>query len=62
MTDKIIAEPADFTHGKAYLRELLFYMVEDFLERGGRIQVCRPCFAMGCEIRPVVRQAIRGGK
>jgi hypothetical protein len=60
--DKIIAERADFALGKRYLRELIELMTIDFLDRGGRIQHLRPCFAVGCEIRPAVRQAIRRGQ
>lgn len=60
--DKIIAERADFALGKRYLRELIELMTIDFLDRGGRIVRCRPAFAMGCEIRPAVRQAIRRGQ
>lgn len=55
----IIAERADFALGKAYLRELIALMTIDYLDRGGRIQRLKPCFAPGCEIRPAVRAMIR---
>lgn len=61
MEDKVIAEREDFGHGKAYLRELLFHMVQDFLDRGNKITVCRPAFAVGCEIGATKRMAIRQG-
>lgn len=57
----IIAERADFSLGRTYLRDLVALMTLDFLDRGGRITQCQPAFAMGCEIRPVVRQMIRRG-
>jgi hypothetical protein len=60
--DKIIAERFDFNMGKRYLSELIQLMTIDFVERGGVIEVGRPAFAMGCEMRPVVRQAIRSGR
>lgn len=59
---KLIVERFDFSMGKNYLRELLTLAVQNFLDLGGEITVCRPAFAMGCEIRPVVRQAIRSGR
>ena len=59
MKDLVIAERQDFEHGKAYLRELLFYMVESFLEAGGKITKCPTVFATGCEIPVPVRQMIR---
>lgn len=59
MKDLIIAEREDFTHGKAYLRELLFHMVESFLEAGGKITKCPTVFAYGCETPVAVRQMIR---
>lgn len=59
MQDLVIAERQDFAHGKAYLRELLFYMVDSFLEAGGKITKCPTVFAYGCEIPVPVRQAIR---
>lgn len=60
--DKIIAEPADFSHGKRYLSELISLMTLDFIDRGGRITVCKPAFAAGCETPTCVRQAIRAGR
>lgn len=57
----VIAERQDFTHGKAYLREILFFMIESFLEAGGTIKKCPTVFASGCEIPSSVRQAIRSG-
>ena len=56
---KLIIERFDFSMGKKYLRELLAMATMDFLDRGGRIQQCRPAFAYGCETKSVVRQAIR---
>lgn len=60
--DKIIAERADFALGKRYLSELISLMTLDFLDRGGKITVCRPAFAAGCETPSAVRQAIRAGR
>lgn len=60
--DKMIAERFDFNMGKRYLSELMQLMTIDYVERGGVVQVCRPAFAVGCEIRPAVRQAIRSGR
>lgn len=57
--DKMIAERADFKLGKRYLSELIALMTIDFQERGERIQVLRPAFAVGCEMRPSVMSAIR---
>lgn len=57
--DKMIAERYDFQMGKRYLSELISLMTSDYLERGQKITVCRPAFAMGCEMKSNVRLAIR---
>jgi hypothetical protein len=59
--DKIIAERPDFKLGKRYLSELIALMTLDFLERGGKITVLRPAFAVGCETPSNVRHLIRRG-
>ena len=60
--DKIIAERADFSLGKRYLSDLIQLMTLDFIDRGGKITVCKPAFAAGCETPIAVRQAIRAGR
>lgn len=59
MKDLVIAEREDFSYDRAYLRIMLFYMVESFLEAGGKITKCPTVFATGCEIPVPVRQMIR---
>jgi hypothetical protein len=60
--DKLMTiERFDFNLGKKYLRDLLEWATIDYLNHRGKITQCRPAFAVGCEIRPAVRQAIRRG-
>lgn len=63
MDEKLaIFYPFDFQMGRDYLRFMMEVATNDFLEKGNKITQCRPAFAVGCEIRPAVRQAIRRGR
>jgi hypothetical protein len=52
----------DFQQGRDYLRAVCQWAVQDFLEKGHQITVCRPAFAVGCETPSLVRRAIRYGR
>lgn len=56
---KLIIERFDFSMGKAYLREILALAVQNFQDLGGKITICPPVFAYGCETPSCVRQAVR---
>ena len=56
---KLVVERFDFSMGKQYLREILSLATQNFLDLGGKITVCRPVFANGCETPSCVRQAVR---
>ena len=56
---KLVIERFDFSMGKEYLREILALAVQNFQDLGGKITVCRPAFAYGCETPSCVRQAVR---
>jgi hypothetical protein len=58
---KLVIERFDFNLGKNYLREILALAVDNFLELGGRIKVCPPAYAMGCETPSSVRSMVRKG-
>lgn len=47
---------------KEALHQLAFFAHAQFLADGGKVTVCRPAFAAGCETPSVVRQAIRAGR
>lgn len=47
---------------KEALHQLAFYAHAQFLADGGKVTVCRPAFAAGCETPIAVRQAIRAGR
>lgn len=47
---------------KEALHQLAFFAHAQFLADGGKVTVCPPAFAAGCETPSVVRQAIRAGR
>lgn len=49
----------DFNLGKLYLRQMMELATLDFLDRGGKITVCRPAYAFGCETPSNVRSMVR---
>jgi hypothetical protein len=56
---KLVIAPYDLSMGKEYVRELLALATQNFLDLGGKITICRPAFAYGCETPSCVRQAVR---
>ena len=47
---------------KRQMSALIAAYTNRFLREGNQIKVCRPAFAVGCEMRPSVMQAIRRGR
>ena len=47
---------------KESLRRQAYMLYTRYNQTGGVIHDCKPAFAMGCEIRSAVRQAIRAGR
>lgn len=47
------------SNDRSVLREQIAKLHRVFVETGSVVKVCRPAFAIGCEMRPSVMQAIR---
>lgn len=59
MTFQFASTAKGLPNNKKDLRTFAFYAYAQHMSEGKKVKVGRPAFAVGCEMRPSVMQAIR---